>query len=1030
MIFKTLVAVTSLALPLAGSTLRISPNSTSRAASEVEADYASTHLFIDEVAGDSMPITLFFDPQTTGVQTCEVFTNLNRRDRADDDANGDGIEDGIKPVPGSLIVAGSDAHYYKAYPMSLVSGGYQLTLNLSKTGVYRLNVRWRLNSDAPGVWRYYTSDPSPTGQFGDLNIHAYTVVASPAKARDIVMYEVNPLTIIATGTAPSQRGTFADLAGGLSGGPGTPRFNLDYVKGLGANMFWFQPVHPNAIDGRQNDPANGQPYEVGSPYAVKNFFEVMPLMAKAFVPGGTPATNDTPVGRVQAMTEFTGFSAAADAAGVDIMVDAPFNHTGYDVELAALGQSYWGNGGSSATTQIRNVEARFFARVNAYDMRASSAGNIALAPDRNDFGKFEDTYEVYFGRYASLVSGSTGGHLNEGDWFDYSIGSDGSSGDNNGHFDAITRNVWRYFAGYIDFWLTQTGYPANSGGAVLNSAAGIDGLRADFGQGLPPQAWEYIVNRTKTRKWNFLFMAESLDGGAVTYRSSRHFDLLNENIVFPLHEATTTTTVNVNGTDKHGFRQIYEKRRTAYGEAGVLLNTSSHDEDHYSDPWQALIRYAVNSTIDGAPMIFPGQELGLSGTVIPPNHTNGTAAFGYERYEVNFGKPIPQFKEYNSLMPLWRLTDPGHPNYNYGLAQLYPVYAAIGTARAQSKALRSPNRYFLDRTGGQGAQQSLFSVAKYEAANASPATTDVVFGFVNLDRNNAQSGTFNVNITQGGSNLFGIKSARTYNVRNLSAYTGVDSTRRTTLLWGDGRTGADVLANGVFASLNRVPQANSEWASAPYEAQFLKLLDTTAPVAAPAQPAGPNVFPYALGNSVTFTWPVVAPDSEGIAPVYRVNVSINGGPASAFTTSAASYTASAADGQTVSISVQAVNPNDPARVGPAGSASVGIKLLAAGADEDGDGQTNEAEHAAGMNPLNPSSVFRITAASRLTATSVLVTWASAAGLNYEVWVTTDLAQPFTKISGPTAVPSAGATTSYTDGDAGFAAKFYQVRTVQ
>lgn len=1028
MIFKTLLAATALTLPLAGSTLRISPNSTSRSSSEVEADYASTHLFIDEVAGENIPITLFFDPQTTGVQTCEVFTNLNRRDRADDDANGDGIDDGIKPVPGSLITAGSDAHYYKAYPMTLVSGGYQLTLNLSKTGVYRMNVRWRLNSDAPGVWRYYTSDPSPSGQFGDLNIRAFTVVASPAKARDIIMYEVNPLTMIATGTAPSQRGTFADLAGGLSGAPGTPRFSLDYVKGLGANMLWFQPIHPNAIAGRQNDPATGQPYEVGSPYAVKNFFEVMPLMAKAFTPGGTPATNDTPAGRVQAMAEFTGFAAAADVAGVDIMLDAPFNHTGYDVELAALGQTYWGNAGSNTGSQIRDVEARFFARANAYDMRASGAGNIALAPDRNDFGKFEDTYEVYFGRYASLVSGSTGGHLNEGDWFDYSIGSDSSSGDNNGHFDAITRNVWRYFAGYIDFWLTQTGYPANPSGVALNSAAGIDGLRADFGQGLPPQTWEYIVNRTRARKWDFVFMAESLDGGAVTYRSSRHFDLLNENIVFPLHEATTTTTINVNGSDKAGFRQIYENRRTAYGQAGVLMNTSSHDEDHYNDPWQALIRYAVNSTIDGVPMIFPGQELGLSGTVIPPNHTNGTAAFGYDRYEINFGKPIPHFKKYNSLMPLWRQTDPAHASYNYGIAQLYPVYAAIGTARAQSPALRSPNRYFLDRTGGQGAQQSLFSVANYETANASPAASDVVFGFVNLDRNNGQSGTFNVNITQGGANLFGIKSARTYNVRNLSAYTGVDSTRRTTLLWGAGRTGADVLANGVFAGLNRVPQSNAEWSSAPYEAQFLKLLDTTAPVSAPSQPAGPNVFAYAIGGSVTFTWPAVAADSEGVVPVYRVNVSINGGSATSFATGAASYTVSASEGQTVSVSVQAVNPNDPARSGPAGPASLGIKLLAAGGDEDGDGQSNASEHVSGMNPLNPSSAFRITGVSRQAA-SVLVTWASAAGRNYEVWATTDLTQPFTKISGSTVIPSAGAATSYSDADAGVGSKFYQIRTV-
>ena len=38
------------------STMKISPNSTVRAASEVEGDYTTTHLFVDEVVGDSIPV--------------------------------------------------------------------------------------------------------------------------------------------------------------------------------------------------------------------------------------------------------------------------------------------------------------------------------------------------------------------------------------------------------------------------------------------------------------------------------------------------------------------------------------------------------------------------------------------------------------------------------------------------------------------------------------------------------------------------------------------------------------------------------------------------------------------------------------------------------------------------------------------------------------------------------------------------------------------------------------------------------------
>ena len=989
--------------------LKVSANSSIRLQpGEVDGTYTTTHVFVDEVAAEAVPITIFFDPQMLGVETCEVFTNLNRRDRAGVDADGDGIEDGIKPPPGSLILAGSDAHYFKAYPMSGVSGGYQLTLPTAKTGAYRLTVRWRLTTDAAGTYRYFT-DP-----FGELGFRAHAVVVSPKPARDVQLYEVNPLTIISTGTLPSQRGTFADLAQGVAGGP---RFNLQYVKDLGCNMLWFQPIHPNGIDGRQNDPATSQPFEVGSPYAVKNFFEVMPLMAKAFTPGGTPATNDTPAGRAQALAEFQTFAAAADAQGVGLMLDAPFNHTSYDVELAAVGQSFFGYAGTTAASEIRHTEARFFTRSGAYDLRASSAGNIAIAPDRIAEFVFSDTYEVFYGRYAALVSGSTAGHLSEADWFDYSIGGENTPGA--GHFDAITQKVWRYFAEYTLHWLTQTGYPANPSGAALNSSAGVDALRADFGQGLPPQCWEYIINRTRTRKWNFIFMAESLDGGAVTFRSGRHFDILNENIVFPLHAAQNTTQ----------FRQIYEDRRNAYGQALVLLNTSSHDEDHYQDPYHAVVRHAVNAAIDGVPLIFPGQELGLSGTVVPPNNTNlSFTPFGYDRYETNSSKPIPHFKKYNSLMPLWLKTQPGHPTYNYGLTQIGPVFSGIGQARKFSAALRSSNRFFLNLQDTTPHGQ-IFSVAKFEARNAAPNLSDVVFAFVNLDRNASPAtplnNRFNVNIdTDGnGANDFGIKPARRYNVKNIAAYLGVDSTRRDAFLIPGDILGSDLLTQGLFVAMNRVPLTDGAWATAPYEAQYLKLYDVTPPPMA-GVPGTPKA--YAIGNTVTFSWsPAV--DPEGGISGYELTITGAGAPQVISLGNVTSHTFNGNLGQTVQASVRAINSAGIA--GSASPASSSTILLSASGDQDGDGATNASEDLAGTSPLDGSSVLRVTQIDRPAANSVEITWSSVPGIRYEVLAAPDLSQAFANISGPTPITAVVSSTTYTDTSAAPPRRFYSVRVV-
>lgn len=1012
------------AAPLAASTLKISAGSATRLLpGEVEGNYSTSHLFINEVAGESVPVTVFFDPQTLGVESCEILTNLNRRDRAVLDANGDGIHDGIKPPDANTIPAGSDAHYFKAYPMSLVSGGYQLTLQANRTGAYRLTARYRLNGDAPGTYRYYNSEQSSPGVFK----RDHCVVVSPATVRDMVMYEINTLNIESEGMSESLRSTFVDLWDG-PGATRTPRWNLGHARGLGVNWLWFQPIHPFGIDGRHLSAAdinnrnvalgfdnpnattwrwnNGAPsedvnypYAFGSPYAVKNFFEVEPRMSKANT-------------RAAAMQEFKDFVAAADNGGTDtvnVMLDAPFNHTSFDCELGAKGVEYFAPAAAPGD-QIRNREARFFSRSGNYAQRAFSAGSIAIAPDRGDFGKFIDTYDVYWGRYAALVDVNPGGNGNkdsEADWFDYSVGNEGSSGDGHGHFDTITQNVWRYFADYCLHWLTQTGCLP---GLTLadQTWVGIDGLRADFAQGIPPQGWEYVINATRNRKWNFAFMAESLDGGAVTYRSARHFDILNENILFGMKG------LNVGSNSMtSSFRGLFESRRASYGEGVVLLNTTSHDEDNYNDPWQALLRYAACSTIDGVPMIFPGQELGISNF------------YGYDLMERNLGKFIPHFKTWNSMMPLWTNTD-------FGLDQLYPVYAAIGRARRASPALRSPERYFLNQFDGSP-HQRIFSVAKYQAANASPATSDVVFGFVNLDRDADRNGVFNVAIDRNGSNLFGIKPGRSYNIRNLAAYTAQDASRDDVLLWPSSRSGSQLLANGIDVFLKKVPTDTAGWTSAPYEAQFLKLLDVTPPPS-----PQPLANYYEIGSSVTFSWlPNGGPDdavaswlveifgngalvATASVPAAQTSYVFTGTPGTVYR---ARITAVSAAG----ISSAAPGESDAGPPNPA-SPTTAVKLLAAAGDEDGDGASNADEQSAGTNPFDAASRFRVLLFERAGG-NVYIDFSSVAGYSYRLETSTSLDGGSWN---PLGVPlvATGPTSTLTHlGGANDGRRFYRVRVV-
>lgn len=954
------------------------------------AEYSTSHVFIDEVAGTTADIEVLWNLDGfSNITDVEVYTNLNRRDLARNDKNSDGYPDGIVGIDGTTVTdsaADTDTttgHYYAPVNMTDGDGNniWELTIPAAKTGAYRLSARFK------------TSDAIEANSFDSNNwiwygLRDHAVVVAPVDSRDVQLYVMNVFNVEASGDTFATRSTLEDLHDAPNathnqtdgGGNYTgSRWNLDYLKGLGMNWLWFQPIHPNGIDGREPVDGYGSGsalYDPGSPYAVKNFFAVNELMSVNYDGNASLDAN-----RAAAMVAFQQFATAADNKGVGIMLDAPFNHTAFDVELAQIGVDLFQRDDEAAWSpydEIRNRDARFFSLDGNYGNRASSSANIAAGPDRFDFGKWNDVKDVFFGRYDALVEYDSeperSSYASEGDWFD-SSDSDWTTLDftQGGNQWNVTRRVWDYFAEYAVFWLEQTrpsGQNRNStssdGDAATRyawDAQGIDGLRCDFGQGLPPQAWEYIINVARSHKWNFVMMSESLDGGAVTYRSSRHFEILNENIVFPLKSAGSA----------QDYKNIFEGRRSAYGQAVVLANTTSHDEENYSDPWQALVRNAAVGMMDSASLIFPGQELGI----VTDNKGNDDASdnfnYGYDHYETNFGKTIPHFKRWNSMMPIWN-------DSNYGNDQLYPVYSGIQTARRESPALRSPNRWFID---GDGANSQIFAAAKYETANASPATSDVVIGFVNVDRDNTQSDNFKLPNTLTA--LLGLQDGRTYNVKNLAAYTAHDSTRRDIWLWGAGYTKAELETNGVYVNLYKVPTANSTWLAEPYEAQYLKVYDVTPPPA-PTAPTNSTSESYVLSDTVTFTWaasPANTADDNIIA--YKLVIKRVGTDETVFDQNVGDVTSYAYTGAHGDELYAYVLPISAANIeGTASSSSNPVSLINPDGDLDSDGMSNADEETAGTNFNDSSSKFEIVESIVEETEQFTLSWPSVIGISYAV----------------------------------------------
>ncbi len=767
-----------------------------------DANYDLRRFFIDEVAGDQESITVRLLPNvgTNTLTAVELFSNLNRRDYV----QLPGDED-----PDTVTTTSLDT-YYKAYTMTNLGGGtYAVTLPINRCGAYRINARWKVNG---GGWCYYTDN----GLRRDC-----AVVVSPKKALNTTLYELNPLTAEATSDQFSGRSTFRNMYLDDTGRPNGISTNL--LNSLGVNMVWLQPIHPIGTVGREIDATTGSPYDPGSPYAVQDYWQVNPVL-------GDPNTGS------QAMTEFTNFVANYDAHGVGVMLDGTFNHSAWDCQIGQMGVDMDIKNGFgvtvNATNLISSVRPAWYSKRDSYGEPASyfnstSDTDIAVAPDRIDFGKWSDAAEFFFGTYDCLVQkpASNPGWTWSSSWFSRYLRED----DNFEGFNSdATRELWEYFSSYPSYWIQKTGHP--EGTAKSDSYKGIDGLRCDFAQGLPSLFWEYTINKTRSLKWDFLFMAESLDGyrtvdgssrHGVGYRSSRHFDILNENILYLWRDdffdyrTYADQTSSVPNRTTALIWNAFDARKNAFEMSPVLLNLISHDEIFPTDDqWSLVYAYAINAAMDGVPMMFYGQEMGAQNNY---GEYGARSDFGissnnnFARYETNFGKSIPHFKRYNHMTNIWNAAA-----WKSGIRE---VYGRLNAARENSPALRSQQNYFIPDAATTNWNPDIFAVAKFQQPGVSAATQDVVFAFINNNfrADYSRAASFKLNATtDSGANWFGIQPSHVYNVVDIAA------TNPTTLLWGGGITGSTLIANGIYVGF----QSNATWSGG--QAQFIRLLDITA----------------------------------------------------------------------------------------------------------------------------------------------------------------------------------------------------------
>lgn len=700
-------------------------------------NYGTLKYFLNEDAGETIPIDVTVEVIADGAAAAqlqvELYSNLNRRDQA--------------KVFESRADAGRADSYFMTYPMAFVETRpnghhvYRATLQATRCGAYRLTARFRVNG---GAWQWHNDFEAGGARQRDC-----AIVVSPSKARDLTIYEVNPLVVEAEpGGGFDQRSTFEDFTD--HDADAFDPFSLEYVKNeLGFNTMWIMPVFPvtqwrwrpnewrddgsaeQKVGWMQNGSWVGN-FSPGSPYSTRSYCAV-------------DARHGAANNEAAALAEFQYLVGKAEELGLNVFVDVAFNHAGRDVVLGpvAAEQNYCLP--AQVNNSIRSMKPRWCTRGSSWaepfyrEAAANEAGAAHWAPaDRKAEHVWMDANtDFFFGDYSSLGPKQgvwldrLGWPENEQDLMYTDLGAAAA---------ANVREVWTYFANILPYWLELTDNR-------------LDGIRADFAQGLPPQAWEYIINVTRQSKWDFIFLAEVLDPDQVQYRANRHFDIL-----------TTKEHGHYRNDDVQmswiAGAQHFEANDLFGPNAVVMRNGTSHDEGGNGNQWPMMARYAVCAASYGAPMVFMGQPLGVS-------------------YKINFESAWENIQ--------WHWQNRNDEDVN-------DMYRRINRARESEAALRSFRREFLRRRDGGGYNESIFSVAAWSDPLklwifTLPARS-IVLAFVNLDTDGTPADRYAI---PPGLPLLDSTAEFTiyYQAYNVVA----EEPDRP--VWDDPRTTEDIRANGV-----------------------------------------------------------------------------------------------------------------------------------------------------------------------------------------------------------------------------------------
>jgi len=389
---------------------------------------------------------------------------------------------------------------------------------------------------------------------------------------------------------------------------------LQEIKDLGVTHIWYTGVlhHAMATDytsyGISNDDPDVVKGRAGSPYAVKDYYNVDPDLAE------DPAKR---------MEEFEALIERTHKIGLKVLIDIIPNHIARNYKGASNPESV-SDFGANDNKKVTYAKHNNFYYVTGENFKVPDwkENYLPLGGEKHALadGKFEEVPAKWTG------NGSRLSQPNANDWYETVKINYGVRPDNTKDFEALSKayetkdykehytfwkgkdipDSWKKFRDIALFWIDK----------------GVDGFRYDMAEMVPVEFWSYMNSSIKMKKPDAFILAE-------VYNPSLYREYIHLGKMDYLYDKVALYDTIKHIVKGHGLTdnlpQIQEDLKDI--EHHMVHFLENHDEQRMASPYFAgsaekgKPAMVVSATIGSSPtLLYFGQDVGEPG--------NENAGFG------------------------------------------------------------------------------------------------------------------------------------------------------------------------------------------------------------------------------------------------------------------------------------------------------------------------------------------------------------------------------------------------------------------